>query len=298
MANKVYEIVKDLIVSRLNEANEKGINFRWEKPWSGGAPYACNYTTKEKPYRGVNALFMPDGEYLTFNQINALSKKDSNVRLKKGSKSLPVFFFKFSEAKKTSEEDAQDNEAEMEVRKVPIFRYYRVFDINDVEGIESHCGYVPVEHTLTEDMDTAFAACTAYAKANNITIEFVKNSARAFFSPSERKVVLPLMEQFESSYEYFSTVFHELVHSTSLSLERELSSKRNMDAYAKEELVAEIGAAMLCHYFHIFDDASTDNSLAYIQQWSKPIIDASGSDIVHAAQLAQHACDLIVGKND
>lgn len=281
--NNVYEIAKDRLLKKLEEAAESGKRFAWVKPWSGGCPYAMNYATK-KPYRGINALILDSGEYLTFNQTKDLQKKDEKVHLKKGSESFPVFFFKFRDV---------DEEAEGEKKKPPIFRYYRVFSIDDIEGVSTGWPYVKVEHTLTKDMERAQAIIESYVQRSGLKLEVVEGSARAYYSPANHAVRMPEMGQFESVYKYFSTCFHELVHSTGKQLSREMDGTKASKKYAAEELVAEIGAAMLCAKYNIADDRTEDNSVAYLQHWIDHLKAETGLAVVQAVSKAQKACDLI-----
>ena len=111
----VAEIVTNTIIKKL----ESGV-IPWHKPWTGGE--AVNYIT-QKPYRGINRLLLDSGEYLTFKQI-----QDLNGKIKKGAKSHVVVFYK----KLEFEDEATD-----EIVIKTLLRYYRVFSLSDVEGIDS-----------------------------------------------------------------------------------------------------------------------------------------------------------------
>ena len=83
---------------------------------------------------------------------------------------------------------------------------------------------------------------------------------------------MPQKERFKSVEEYYSTLFHELTHSTGHAkrLNRKGGSRFGSATYSREELVAEIGAAMLCGVAHI-DNATLDNSAAYIDSWRRAL---------------------------
>lgn len=283
---KVYDIVKDRLLNRLVEAQETGERFAWVKPWSGGCPWACNYLS-QRPYRGINALLLSAGEYLTYRQIEVLKEKDPSIRRKEESCTYPVFFFKFRD---------ECREEDPDKKRSAIFRYYRVFSIDDVVGVETKHPYNPVEHTLDQDMEDALCAVEVYARQTGLFIEHVRGSARAFYAPGSHTVHLPDRGQFKSMYDYFSTCFHEVVHSTAPALGRNLASRRATADCAAEELVAEIGAAMLCAKFRVVDDRTEANSAAYIQSWMSHLTRETGQAIVSAAQKAQKACDLICGE--
>ena len=97
-------------------------------------------------------------------------------------------------------------------------------------------------------------------------------------------------------YDYLSICFHEAVHSTGLALGRDMPVAKGSKAYAAEELVAEIGAAMLCAKYRIVDDRTEANSAAYLQSWIEFLSEETGAAIVSAASKAQRACDLICGE--
>ena len=121
MANKVYDYITEEIIRKMKEEKIAP----WQKPWIGEQ---VNYVT-QKPYRGVNTLLLKkSGEYLTFNQI-----KEKGGNLKKGSKSEIVIFFKPVHDKKIKNTERDEENKE----KYVVLRYYRVFHLDDVEGLES-----------------------------------------------------------------------------------------------------------------------------------------------------------------
>ena len=112
-------------------------------------------------------------------------------------------------------------------------------------------------------------------------------SDEAYYSPSADRVVLPMMEQFNSTGEYYSTAFHELTHSTGhrSRLDRlRTTAHFGNESYSKEELVAEIGAAALMNYVGLETVSTLRNSAAYVQSWlaalrndKRLIVTASGA---------------------
>ena len=119
----------------------------------------------------------------------------------------------------------------------------------------------------------------------------------AYYQPSTDRVVLPLLAQFAESAEYYSTAFHELVHSTGHSsrLDRLTALARfGSDDYSKEELVAEIGAAALVNHTGLETSASLRNNAAYIQNWLD-VLKGDKRFIVSASSKAEKAVALILG---
>lgn len=272
--SKVYQIVTDRIIQQL----QKGV-IPWQKPWSdSGAPR--NLVSK-KPYRGMNYFLLANtGEnwFLTFNQAKKLGG-----RVKKGASGYPVIFWKFLEV-----EDVKTGE----IKEVPLLRYFTVFALRDVEGIDrpEQDGGDQKAMNPIEEAERIIAGMPNRPKIEH-------GGDRAFYRSSQDFVRLPEVRNFVSMEEYYSTAFHELVHST--GHKSRLARPEVMNAsffgdhrYSKEELVAEMGAAFLCGHAG-FVDRTIENSAAYIDSW----LDALRNDnkmLVQAAGKAQRAADFIL----
>lgn len=279
----VYQLVSDRIVEQLAQ----GI-VPWQKPWSGTMDGAISYVTR-KPYSLLNQLLLGmDGEFLTYKQVQELGGK-----VRTGAKARMVVFYKQYTYKEFLKND--DGEKEEVVRTIPVLRYYNVFHISDCEGIESKI-VEDTKHSLSP-IESAEAIVRAYdERESNLTIKSVKSN-KAYYSPSLDEVVVPLMEQFSKIEEYYSTLFHELSHSTGHEsrLNRDLGNHFWSEPYAKEELVAEIGAAYLCNIAGVDSDKAFKNSIAYLQGWSSAI-KSDPKMIVSACSRAQKAVDYILGE--
>lgn len=267
MTISVYELITNRIIEEL----EKGV-IPWQKPWSGGTGNAKNLISK-KPYQGINQIMTSlqafESEYwLTFNQCKKLGGS-----VKKGSKSTMVIFWKFLE---------KDNLATGKKDKIPMLRYYRVFNATQTEGID-----YPVQD-LEPKQNNPIESCQKIINEMPLGMpKVLHEEQRAFYRPSSDHINLPRIETFTGSNEYYSTYFHELVHSTGHTkrLNREgVTGSINFgsNCYSKEELVAEIGASFLNGEAGILNHV-IDNSTAYINSWlnklrndKKLIITASG----------------------
>jgi antirestriction protein ArdC len=264
----IYQIMTDQIVAKLEEGTVP-----WHKPWKGGMPQ--NLVTK-KSYRGLNVLILMSRGYsnpywATYNQVNA-----AGGYVKKGEKSTPIIFWKIMKSNETDEETGKK-------KTIPLMRYYNVFNIDQTEGID------PKKMPLLEanDNDT-IEACEELVKGFKDAPKVVNGSRAAWFHGQD-KVEMPKLEMFDNSEEYYSTLFHEFVHSTE-SKKRTNRKEKNL-AYAEEELVAEIGASFLCSIAGI-DVKIIDNSAAYIDTWLKRLTDDK-KIIYKMAQLAQAGVDHI-----
>ena len=273
MANKVYDYVTQNIIKQLEEGT-----IPWQKPWENGVP--INYITR-KPYRGINLFLLPaGGEYLTFNQVKKLGGK-----VKKGSKSNMVVFWKPVEYEK--EKTTSNGKKEVEKVTIPILRYYKVFHLSDTEGIPSKLE--TIDNDLIESAEEILKGYT------EVPIVYKEN--RAYYSPSKDFINVPAINQFPKVEEYYCTAFHEIVHST--GLEGRLNRFKSTDSvifgsetYSFEELVAELGASMLCGIAGI-EEVIIENSASYIDGWLKKL-KGDSSFIVKASAQAQKACDFVL----
>ena len=276
MSIKVYEIITDRILQSL----EKGV-VPWRMPWHTSTPR--NLISK-KPYRGVNVFLLgmqrfTSSYFLTYNQAKA---KGGQVR--KGEKSTPVIFWKVGDSKKVDPKTGK-------VGKFFILRFYNVFNVTQCDDIK-----VPVEATATEH--EPIAECESIVDGWAGKPPIVHGGNRACYSPSEDLISMPERGSFGKVEEYYSTLFHEMVHSTGHKdrLAREGITnpiKFASHSYSFEELVAECGAAFLCGNAGIIDH-TIDNSAAYIANWAAKL-KSEPKWIVDAAGKAAKASDLILG---
>lgn len=281
MSINVYEMVTNRIIEQL----ENNI-IPWEKPWSGTIDGAFNRISK-KPYSILNQMLLKyDNEYASFKQW-----QDLGGHIRKGEKSEMVVFWKMYPIK-----EKQDDGTEI-IKTIPLLKYINVFHISQVDGVE------PLKQKITHDIepiDKAEKILNDYWNRENITIEHVKGD-KAFYSPMFDKIQLPLFEQFKQSEEYYSTAFHESVHSTMKESRCNRQEDRkgkvvsfSSEEYSKEELVAEIGSAQLMNIVGIETTKSFRNSTAYIQSWLK-VLRNDNKFIVSASSKAEKAVNYILG---
>lgn len=279
MAFDIYAAVTDRIVQQL----EKGV-VPWRKPWTGVRSGAISGATG-KPYSLLNQMLLAKaGEWYTWNQIQALGGK-----VRKGEKSSMVVFWKQTPVK--DEDPATGEQIE---RMIPVLKYFNVFHIDQLEGIEAKT-IDPEEFDPATDT-AADAIIADYLHRSGVTLEH-RQGDEAYYSPAVDRVVLPLREQFASMAEYYSTAFHELTHSTGHSRRLDRISRRAFfgnEDYSREELVAEIGAAALLNHCGIETADSFKNSAAYIQSWLRALRNDKKL-IVSAAGAAAKAFELITG---
>jgi len=271
-----YEIVTEAIIKQL----ESGVA-PWRKPWRTGMP--VNLVSK-KEYRGINVFLLGFQGYgsrywLTFHQAQTLG---GNV--KKGEHGSKVVFWKIDEYEKKNKETG-----EMENRKSILLRYFTVFNLEQCDGIKS-----PEPASAVHPIEQ----CESIVRSMPAPPKLVQE-AQACYRPSMDTVGMPARSAFTSAEEYYSTFFHELTHSTGhpSRLGREGIMEHHpfgSEDYSKEELVAEMGAAMLCGVAGI-ESQTLSNSAAYLQSWIT-ILKSDSRLVVSAASQAQKAADYILAR--
>jgi antirestriction protein ArdC len=275
----VPEIITENIIKQL----EQGVA-PWRKPWSTSIPR--NLISK-KPYRGLNVFLLATQGYgspywLTFNQAKQLG-----AHVRQGEKSTLVSFWKFSEFSRENHDTG-----ETENKTSVLLRYYRVFNIEQCEGLKALQG---------DDCKPAnpISECESIANRMPNPPQFEQHS-QAFYRPSADVVGMPSRNCFQTPEGYYSTLFHELTHSTGhksrLNRFEENSTDHQFgsESYSKEELIAEMGAAMLAGMAGI-SQATLSNSASYLQTWIQRLKSDSRL-IISAASHAQKAADYILGK--
>lgn len=286
MKATVYDVITDRILEKLEAGTVP-----WHKPWKGGAAGMPRNLKSKRAYRGINVFLLSCAGYgsphwLTFRQATQLGGA-----VRKGEKGFPVVFWKWPDRDKAGDNPGGDDRGKA---RGPILRYYTVFNVAQCDGIDDPDAAEPPTRAFSP-----IAACEQVIADMPDPPKRGSGEARAYYRPSEDLVNLPPAELFDSDEELYSTLFHELVHSTGNS--KRLGRPGVTDAvlfgshaYSKEELVAEMGAAFLCGHTGI-DTATLDNSAAYIASW----LDKLRNDkrlVVHAAAAAQKAADHILGR--
>jgi antirestriction protein ArdC len=289
----LYEIVTNKILEDI----EKTDKLTWVKSWkTNGGGYPMNGKSK-KPYNGINFFLLQmygfsSPYWLTYKQVTEMG---GNVR--KGEKGAMVVFWKLNEYTKTNEATKED-----EVKKVPILRYYNVFNVEQCENVTITDNTPQIEYTQHEKNEICESIIKGYVNKYESLSASVKESNSAFYQPSKDYVQMPLLEQFESAESFYSVYFHELGHSTghkSRLNRKEVNETASFGScdYGTEELTAELTAAFICAEIGINNENTERNSAAYLKNW-KNAIKADKKLFIMASQRASKAAKLILNKQD
>jgi antirestriction protein ArdC len=260
----------EYVTNTIIEGLKKGV-IPWKKPWNTFGPrHPTNYLTGNR-YNGINILLLNAEAiikgYRTNYWMGYDQAKKAGATVKKGEKHTKVVFMK----------NVIDNDTEKV--KYFYFNYFRVFNIDQMDGIE-----IDTKQITFNPIQEAESLFNSMTDIPPILYGF----DRACYIPSKDIINLPSKESFSHEEAYYETLFHELVHST--SSDKRLN--RDTSSYASEELVAELGSAILCSEAGIVQSV-IDNSQAYINGWIKDLSDHPKM-IMHCAALANKAIEYLV----
>ena len=283
--NKAYEIYNDYIISKL----EQGVK-PWVKKWSttGNGQPPCNYDSRRK-YSGMNVLMLDQGgEYLTWNSI-----KKNGGQVKKGEKAHTILFWKL-----LKKEQVNPTTGKKEIKTIPFLQFYHVFHINQTTGIESKIKTKPIILSEIEKHEKAEAIKNDYIKREHIKI-LETLSDTAFYRPSTDEIQIPKIEQYTKQAEFYSTLFHEIAHSTGspnrLNRSDDKGGSFGSTRYAREELTAEITASFILNDLQMQTEETKENNIAYLQSWIKALKN-DYQLIVTASSKAEKATEYIYNK--
>lgn|SRR5574343_307391 len=274
MSNVVYEKVTSFIIDKL----ESGVA-PWRKSWAPRGIKPQNFSTGHA-YRGINTLttaLCGEPFFMSYKQASELG-----CQVKRGAKSVPVVYWNFI--------DDKEND-----KKAAFIKYYHVFPLSQIDLTD------PVKKILDKKLDA-----NAIGKDNrsNDAIEFFIKSTKAivnfgndkaYYAPFLDQVFMPDLKQFDSSENYYTTLFHELTHWTGHDsrLKRDGIVNKHFfgdPVYSREELVAELGAAFISAEFGL--ENTLEQSAAYVHGWLKALKNDKKL-IIEASQKAQKAADYL-----
>lgn len=292
----LYQRVTDSIIRDLEQGARP-----WTKPWATSTRSTVTRPLRHDgtPYKGVNVLILwgeacdhgyASPTWMTYRQAEALG-----AQVRKGEHGTSIVFVKPIERRDDNTGSDQDG-----ARTIPLLRAYTVFNSEQIDGLpERYLGAtpsLPEPDISSSRIDRADAFVTATGAA------IVHKGDRACYIPSADRIEMPRYSLFRdtetstAAESYYATLLHELVHWTSPKqrCDRELGKRFGDEAYAREELIAEIGAAFLCAELGIALEPRPDHA-GYIHAWLK-ILKSDKRAVFSATALAQKATDWLIEK--
>lgn len=307
MKNDKAEIVKQQLAERfihcLDDKKEE-----WSKNWKIGSG-ACNGISNRK-YSGLNRFLLTfysqeekyeGNRFYTFNQIKEKGYHLENAKGKGISVIYPMFnYFKdgatdYSERKlvgvSKKSEMIRSGEATESNFKWAYASVKYVFSEDLVKEIEKD----PQQHIYSND--EKFEFLKGFMKETDVEFYQSKINERCYYDINKHRIVLPPDNHFFNKEALLSTLAHEIAHSTSKGLEREVTGEFGSEEYAKEELRAEIASAYICAELGIDTSMNENNNVAYIQSWSTAIKD-NYKYLEDAVKDADKICNYVIEKGE
>ncbi len=276
--NKVYQIVTDRIIEQLERVDPSDLKKAWF--CVGHSPINLS----GRAYRGINHVLLGNSGFesniwATFNQWSEL-----DCAIKKGEKSEIVVLWKFF---KESDEDGNATEKTSAV----LTRYFRVFNSEQVEGDKARAAEVKFKNKLLQHnhIESADNFVSNYTINERIPVRL---SDRAYYRGGvDEYIAMPEIGQFRSPEQYYSVFAHEITHSTGNAsrLNRGRGARFGSQDYAYEELIAELGSAMICGSLGLEQTPRIDHA-QYIKGWLSALRNDEDF-IISAASQAQKAAD-------
>tara|TARA_R110000772_G_scaffold87094_7_gene181836 strand:- start:1537 stop:2463 length:927 start_codon:yes stop_codon:yes gene_type:complete len=282
----VYQEVTAKIIRELEQGRVP-----WVQPW--GAPNGtaaiglpANADT-QRTYSGINILLLWSAvfergfgcqSWLTYKQAQKLG---GNVR--KGEKSTTIVY---ADSFITKDERQAAKEEQRDPQSIPFLKRYRVFNIEQCEGLPDDLYSDAPERPECEQIPHAEALI------RDTGADFRIGGNRAFYVPSEDFIQVPPQPAFHDQINYYRTCFHELGHWTGHEsrLDRTFGSSKGNKLYAREELVAEMTSAFVCASISI---TPTVRHTDYIGSWLE-VLKEDDKAIFRAASFASKAADYLL----
>ena len=280
----IYQAVTDKVIADL----ERGVR-PWHRPWSGQGSTGRPLRANGAAYQGVNVLLLwieaaargyASPVWMTYRQAQAIG---ANVR--RGERGSMVVY-----ANAITRTERDDRTGEESERRIPFLKAYTVFNLAQIENLPA-AWHVEAPTPRLAEADRIAAAETFFGA---IGAELRHGADGAYYVPGKDHIAMPPFAAFESAASYYATLGHEHVQWTGHAsrLGRPLSTRhRDPDAYAREELVAELGAAFLCADLGIADQPREDHA-AYLGHFLA-LLRADKRAIVSAAAAAQRSVSFL-----
>jgi antirestriction protein ArdC len=272
MSALIYQQVTDSIIKQLEQGATP-----WVKQWNGSSS-ANHNAVSGNGYNGINTLILAmsaaangfkSNQWATYKQWLELGGQ-----VRKGTKGTTIIFYSPVSGSKVNA-DGEEKSYHY------VLKSYSVFNADQIDGYTPAAAPVKTFNSI--------AALEALATDSGAIIKH--GGDRAFYSPSEDFIQMPHKTDFTNEAAYYATLLHELAHwsGNATRLNRDLSGRFGNEAYAAEELIAELSAAFLCAEYQIDGDL---RHAGYIASWLR-ILKNDNKAVFKAAALAQKSADYI-----
>ncbi len=284
-----YERITNTIVKQL----ETGVA-PWQRPWGSTSklgPISRPIRDNGQAYRGINVVQLwceaADKGYSCPLWMTYQQAKDRGAHVRKGEKGTPVVY------SSTFEKEVETIDGESAKVKIPFLRSYTVFNAQQIEGLDPAILGIDRPTICTEGRDAKADAFLSRCGA-----EVRHGGDAAYYNPTTDHVQLPAFESFKSAHAYYSTWAHELIHWTGSDkrIGRTFGKRFGDEAYAIEELTAELGSAFLSADCGVSVEPREDHA-AYLAAWLK-VLKADARAIFAVAAAAEKAAAFVAGQKE
>jgi len=279
----VYEVITQRIIHQLESGTAP-----WHKPWKARGRNALpRNLVSNHEYRGINVWILLNSGYTSPYWLTFRQSRELGGHVRQGETGLPVVYWKFGTR------GVQDGDEIIEKKSV-LCRYYTVFNVDQCEGIRVQPAQPVEDQPDTQPIEACEQVVAGWLGKPTIRL----GGDCASYHKVLDWVHMPDKTCFDSGEEYYSTLFHELTHSTGHPTRLNRSTLMDFERfgdhnYSREELVAEMGAAFLAGYCGI-ENRTINNSAAYLASWLEALKNDHRMVLIAASQ-AQKAADLIRG---
>ena len=294
MNGKKADYVKpeEVIVNDLIRALESGVN-PWRKEWDCKGGFRNVLTGK--PYRGSNPALLcirsalSNWHFPLF--IGGGQARSINCTIKKGSKSARVL----QPIQRSFELKEKDENGESQYGQFMSYKAVPVFNVQDIKGLDDEA-QIKLEKLIETSVSNAKPRPLDEKLKNahdrlfqwENQVKTIKGGDRAYYRPTSDEIVIPRRYNFKNDESYLATFAHECIHSTMKRLDRKDLT------YAQEELVAELGAYLICNRLQI-SNLDTMNHAAYLEAWC-PMLKSDPKILFKSLANASKAADLVIGE--
>ena len=272
MDTDIHQTITNQIIEAMESARTRGLRL-----WDSQPSLPLNLTTG-KPYSGINVLMLwaaglrngyTSPYWLTYKQA-----ADKGGQVRKGERSTLCVFYKPWES-----EDTNPATGETETTRGAVLKSFRVFNVDQIDGIEAPAPEPRPAFVAIEDAERILAASPA---------PIHMGGTQAFYRPATDTIHLPPREAFINPEAFYSTALHEICHSSGHKsrLNRDFSGRFGTEAYAFEELIAELGSAFLNADLGIIASTLQDHA-DYLVSWVKILKDNKKAILTAAAQASK-----------
>ena len=278
----IYQQVTDQIIQAMDQAQGQG-----RRLWDAQPSLPLNLATG-KPYSGMNILILWSAAiargyrspyWLTYKQA-----ADMGGQVRKGEHGTACVFYKPWESQDTNAETG-----ETEITRGAVLKSFRAFNLDQIDGIQAPTTEARPAFEILADAERLLQHTPAPIR---------EGGDRACYIPSTDEIRMPSRATFINPEAFYSVACHEMTHSTGHAsrLDRNLSGRFGDEAYAMEELVAELGAAFLCAEVGILPTTREDHA-HYLANWIK-VLKGDKKAIFTAAAAASKAAAFIKGHGE